>query len=81
MIIEGRDCLRDSRRCMDPDCEGVGGVHVPSTKGDSGTSRVCVGRGICGLVSTGTLTNVPNALNRSLLGDVGDLDCCGLSRS
>lgn len=85
MIIEGRDCLRDSRRCMVPDWDGVGGVNVPSENGDSGTSMcvrcVLVGGGIFGLVSAGTLTNVPNRLNRSVVGDIGGLDCCEPSQS
>jgi len=53
---------------------------MPSANGDSGTSSDCgagVGGGGCGLASMETLTNVPNALDRSNVGDVGDLDCCG----
>ena len=64
---------------MGSDWEGIGGVKVPSEKGDSGTSMCTrgagAGGGIGGLVSVETLTNVPNALNRSSLGDVGSLDC------
>lgn len=80
MMMEGRDCLRDNRRCIDL---GVGGVDMPSASGDSGTSvsacGECVRGNICVLSSVVILTNVPNALDRSFLGEVGDLVYCARS--
>ena len=82
VIIEDRDCLRESRLCIEPDWVGVGGVEVPSASAESGSSTRTRGtwsrRGGVGdvgdLVSVARLTKEPNALNRSLLGDVGGFD-------